>query len=86
MKDLQKYYKHEVALVGVDQIEDAIVTQDSAVAYLSIVAPKKNWNGQKAYYTVYKAAGGESLVSYMRPVSSAAPAGVIGSDLKTYNK
>jgi len=86
MEKLQKYYKYDVSLVSRDVIIDAIQTQDTAVAYLSIVAPTKNWKGQTAYYRVFTAEKGETLVSYERSVSSTAPVGITGYDLKKFNK
>lgn len=86
LEKLKKYYRHDVRLVNRSVIEDAILTQDTTVAFLSIVAPVKNWGGQTAFYRVFTADKGESLVSYDRSVSSSAPVGVIGYDLKTFNK
>ena len=86
MEKLKKYYKYDVRLVSKEVIMDAIITEDSTVAYLSIVAPTKNWKGQTAYYRVFSAENGESLISYNRGVSSTAPLGVTGSDLKKFNK
>ena len=84
--ELKKFYRHDVAVVTKDVLMDAITTQDSTIAYLSIVAPVKNWGGQLAYYRVFSADKGETLVSYNRAVSGAAPVGVTGYDLKKFNK
>lgn len=85
LEKLKKYYRHDVRLVNQSVIEDAILTQDSTVAFLSIVAPTKNYGGQTAYYRIFTADKGESLVSYERAVSSSAPVGVVGYDLMTFN-
>ncbi|MEQ8323293.1 MAG: hypothetical protein RIC15_03945 [Vicingaceae bacterium] len=86
MDRVKKAYKHDVALVDAEQINQAITKEDTSVIYLSIVAPIKNWGGRNAYYRIYTAKGGETLISYTRAVSSSAPLGVTGYDLKVFNK
>lgn len=86
LEEIKKYYKHEVSLVNEDVLADAILTKDSTIAFLSIVAPTKNWGGQTGYYRIYSTDKGETILSYERAVSSSAPKGVIGYDLKTFNK
>ena len=86
LEDMKKYYKYDVTLVEQEQLKRAINEQDTNVIYLSIVAPTKNWSGQKGYYRVYSANDGETLIKYNRSVSSSAPLGVTGYDLKTFNK
>ncbi len=86
LEKIEKFYKHDVTLVTRDVMTDAIVTQDSTVAFLSIVGPARNWGGQTAYYRIYSADKGETLKSYDRSVSSTAPLGVTGYDLKKFNK
>ena len=86
LERLKKYYKHDVAVVNKEQIKQAIMNDDTSVVYLSIVAPIKNWGGQNGYYRVYSAKGGETYVAYTRGVSSTAPLGVTGYDLKVFNK
>lgn len=86
LEELKKYYRHDVSLVTKEVLIDAIQTEDSTIAFLSIVAPVKNWGGQTAYYRIFSTDTGESLVSYERSVSSTAPVGVIGNDLKNFNK
>ena len=86
LEDVKKYYKYDVSIVSLDVLKDAILTQDTTVAFLSIVAPTKNWGGQTGYYRIFTPDKGECLVSYERAVSNSAPVGVIGYDLKTFNK
>jgi hypothetical protein len=83
--EVEKYYKYDVAVVSREVLKDAIITQDTTIAFLSIVAPVKNWGGQKAYYRIFTTDKGECLISYERSVSNSAPAGVVGYDLKTFN-
>ena len=86
LEDLKRYYKYDVSVVGQEQLKNAIQAKDSSVIYLSIVAPTKNWGGQKGYYNVYSILDGEVLIKYNRSVSSSAPLGVTGFDLKNFNK
>lgn len=86
LERLQKFYKYEVALVEPFVIEDAILTEDSNVVYLSIVAPIKNPGSDPGYFRIYRAHNGESVISYSRVINSTAPLGVTGYDLKQFNK
>ena len=86
MEKVKKYYKNDVSLVDVEQIKQAIIKEDSGIVFLSIVAPTKNWNGRDGYYRIYTTRGGETVIGYTRSVSSVAPRGITGSDLKTFNK
>ena len=83
---LAKYYKHDVRVVSKDVLIDAIITEDSTVAFLSIVAPAKNYSGQTGYYRIFTPDKGETMLSYERAVSNQALPGVIGYDLKKFRK
>lgn len=86
LEEIKKFYKYDVSLVNEDVLADAILTQDTTIAFLSIVAPTKNWGGQTGYYRIYTTDRGETVLSYERAVSNTAPKGVTGHDLKTFNK
>ncbi|HAW52634.1 MAG TPA: hypothetical protein DCX54_09960 [Flavobacteriales bacterium] len=86
LEKVKDYYKNDVSLVDAEQINQAITNQDSNVVFLSIVAPTKNWSGRDGYYRIYTANGGQTVIGYTRSVSSSAPLGVTGYDLKTFNK
>ena len=86
LEKVKKYYKYDVSLVDTEQINQAIIKEDSSVVFLSIVAPTKNWSGRKGYYRIYTTNGGQTIIGYTRSVSSSAPLGVTGYDLKTFNK
>jgi hypothetical protein len=86
LEKVKDFYKNDVSLVDVEQIDQAIKRDDSTVVFLSIVAPTKNWSGRNGYYRIYSTNGGQTIVAYTRKVSSSAPLGVTGYDLKTFNK
>ena len=86
LENLKKYYKYDVSVVEQEQLKNAIIKEDTNVIYLSIVAPTKNWGGQKGYYRIFTVKDGETLIKYTRSVSSSAPLGVTGFDLKNFNK
>jgi len=86
LEQIKNFYKYDVTLVEQEQLKQAIHNQDTSVIYLSIVAPTKNWSGQKGYYRIFSADDGQTLIKYNRSVSSSAPLGVTGYDLKTFNK